>query len=172
VDCYVDADFCGGFDKHGETEDPATARSRTGFVVYVNGIPISWASKLQTEIALSTMEAEYVALSMATREVLSLRNQLEEMMNALKIQRNFKFTAHSQVFEDNAGALALATSPTLTPRSKHYATKYHFFKAHTKERGGILDIKKINTKDQVADILTKPLEATSFAKVRQLLMGW
>jgi hypothetical protein len=66
VDCYVDADFCGGFDKHGETEDPAMARSRTGFVVYVNGIPISWASKLQTEIALSTMEAEYVALSTAT----------------------------------------------------------------------------------------------------------
>jgi hypothetical protein len=172
VDCYVDADFCGGFDKQGETEDPATARSQTGFIVYVNGIPISWASKLQTEIALSTMEAEYVALSTATRDVLSLRNQLEEMMNALKIQRNYKFTAHSQVFEDNAGALALATSPMLTPRSKHYATKYHFFKVHTKEQGGMLDIKKINTKDQVADILTKPLDATLFAKVRQLLMGW
>jgi hypothetical protein len=89
VDCYVDADFCGAFDKQGETEDPAMARSRTGFVVYVNGIPISWASKLQTEIAQSTMEAKYVALSTATREVLSLRNQLEEMMNELKIQKNF-----------------------------------------------------------------------------------
>jgi Reverse transcriptase (RNA-dependent DNA polymerase) len=162
VDCYVDADFGGAFNKHRETEDPATVPLQTSFVIYVNGIPISGVSKLQTEITLSTMEAEYVALSTATRDVLSLRNQLEEMMNELKIQKELKFKAHSQVFEDNAGALALTTLLTLTPHSKHYATKYHFFKLRTKEQGGMLDIKKINTKDQVADILTKPLDTTLF----------
>jgi hypothetical protein len=78
------------------------------------------------------------------------------MMNALEIEKGFEFVTHSQVFKDNAGALALAISPTITPRSKHYATKYHFFKSHTKENRGILDIKKIATKDQVADIFTKP----------------
>jgi hypothetical protein len=95
-------------------------------------VPVSWASKVQTKITLSTMEAEYIALATATRKVLALCNQLEEMMKALEIEKGFKFVTHSQVFEDNTGALALAISPTLMPQSKHYAMKYRFFKSHTK----------------------------------------
>jgi hypothetical protein len=60
----------------------------------------------------------------------------------------------------------------MTPRSKHFATKYHFFKSHTKENGGVLDIKKIDTKDQAADIFTKLLDQTLFTTVRKLVMGW
>jgi hypothetical protein len=118
VDCYVDADFAGGFSKEGDTQDPATARSRTRYIVFAYRVPICWGSKLQTEIALSAMESEYIALATATREVLGLRNLLEEVSNEMDINRTFKFTALSQIFEDNNGALALAKSTTLTPRSK------------------------------------------------------
>jgi hypothetical protein len=62
VDCYVDADFAGAFDKDRDTQDPATARSRTGYIVFAYRVPSCWGSKLQTEVALSTMEAEYIAL--------------------------------------------------------------------------------------------------------------
>jgi Reverse transcriptase (RNA-dependent DNA polymerase) len=115
VDCYVDADFAGAFNKDANTQDSATARSRTGYIIFAYGVPICWGSKLQTEIALSTMEAEYIALSTATREVLGLQNLLEEISNELDISKKFKFQALSQVFEDNNGALALAVSPTMTP---------------------------------------------------------
>jgi hypothetical protein len=175
VDCYVDADFCGGFNKKFDLEDPATAKSRTGYVVYVFGIPLCWGSKLQNEVAMSTMEAEYVALSQATREVLALRNLLGEMSQELTITKNFKFLAKSTVFEDNAGCIVAAKAPHMTARSKHYHTKYHFFKSHVqtdKNPDGVLCIEKIDTKKQVADIFTKPLDAVTFKTVRALLMGW
>ena len=171
VDCFVDADFAGGFRKDEDLQDPATARSRTGYTIYVFGVPIIWASKLQTEIALSTMESEYIALSAAAREVLALRNTLEEMGAKLKFQEKFNFTAKSKIFEDNNGALTLATAKYFTPRSKHYATKLHFFRSHCKPKG-ILEIVKIGTKEQAADIFTKPLDRQTFEHVRQLLMGW
>jgi hypothetical protein len=172
VDCYVDADFAGAFKSTGDTQDPATTRSRTGYVIFAYGVPICWGSKLQTEVALSTMEEEYIALSTATREVLGLRHLLQEISTELDVSKEFKFTALSQIFEDNNGALALAKSPTMTPRSKHFATKYHFFKSHIKKNGGVLDIKKIDTKDQAADIFTKPLDKVLFTTVRRMVMGW
>jgi hypothetical protein len=70
--------------------------------------PICWGSKLQTEIALSTTEAEYIALSTATREALGLRNLLTELSTQMDISKKFTFTTLSQVFEDNNGALTLA----------------------------------------------------------------
>ena len=71
-DCYVDADFQGGWDIETATEDSTTAKSRTAYIVMYAGCPIVWASKMQTDIALSTTESEYSALSEATREVLWL----------------------------------------------------------------------------------------------------
>ena len=60
--CYVDADFAGGWSS-GDHTNPECVLSRTGFVIMYAGCPITWCSKLQTEIALSTTEAEYIALS-------------------------------------------------------------------------------------------------------------
>ena len=62
LEVFVDADFAGGFNAT-NAEDPASACSRTGFVIKHAGCPIIWKSKLQTEIALSTTEAECIALS-------------------------------------------------------------------------------------------------------------
>ena len=64
LECYVDADFAGGWNLS-DPLNPENALSRAGFIITHAGIPIYWRSKLQTEIALSTCEAEYIALSLA-----------------------------------------------------------------------------------------------------------
>ena len=78
IQLYVDADFAGGW-KKGDEEDPGSVLSRTGFVIMFAGCPIVWASRLQTEICLSTTEAEYVALSTAMRELIPFQNLLNEL---------------------------------------------------------------------------------------------
>jgi hypothetical protein len=98
----------------------------------VAGCPVAWVSKLQTEIALSTLEAEYIALSQAMRDILPTRVVVKEIANFLQYNNTIHFRAHSDVFEDNNGALTLANVPRLTPRSKHIAVKYHFFRQHVK----------------------------------------
>eukprot|EP00980_Cylindrotheca_fusiformis_P023216 scaffold10228_cov101-Cylindrotheca_fusiformis.AAC.1 len=65
IECFVDADFAGGYRKE-DTTNPRDCLSRTGFIVKYAGCPIVWSSKLQSIIALSTTEAEYMALSAAT----------------------------------------------------------------------------------------------------------
>ena len=75
------------------------------------------------------------------------------------------------MFEDNNRALGLATAPKFTPRTKHIAAKYHWFKSHIgKEKGFI--VKKVESENQKADIFTKELSAKVFAHVRKLLRGW
>ena len=128
LDLYADADFAGLW-KIEAADDPISVRSRTGYIVTLSGLPLSWSSKLQTEIATSTMMAEYLALSTGMREFLPLTELFHEMCSSLKIKR----TENSKVvraFEDNEGALSLASKslPQCTPRSKHFAVKYHWFR--------------------------------------------
>ena len=78
LECHVDADFAGGW-ATGDGTQPETVLSRTSYIISYAGCPIYWASKLQTEIALSTTEAEYIALSTATREVLPFLNLMSEL---------------------------------------------------------------------------------------------
>ena len=76
LECYVDADFAGGW-SNADADDAENVMSRTGYVIMYANCPIFWASKLQTEIALSTAEAEYIALSQALRRlVVALREIL------------------------------------------------------------------------------------------------
>ena len=78
--------------------------------------------------------------------------------------------AKSTVFEDNASAVQLATMPKMTPRSKHIALHYHFFREHIAK--GEVDVKHVSTDLQIADILTKGLGDTKFEKLPKLMMGW
>jgi hypothetical protein len=95
------------------------------------GCPLLWASKLQTEITLSTMEAEYIALSQSMPDLLPTRALIQEVLPYFGITLA-ACTTHSMVFEDNQGAIALASAPKLMPRSKHIGIKYHFFHKHVK----------------------------------------
>ena len=169
IDCYVDADFAGLW-TYEHPQNPLCVKSRTGYLITIGGCPLTWCSKLQTEIALSTMEAEYIALSQSMRELLPIRALVREMSLALKFTKIFELRTHSKIFEDNNGALILASSPRMTPRSKHIAVKYHFFRSYVAD--GSIKIYKINTEDQKADIFTKGLVRVIFERVRKLLMGW
>jgi len=128
LEVFVDDDFAGGFDK-AVAEDPASVYLRTGFVIKYAGCPIIWKSKLQTEIALSITEAEYIALSTALREVIPIIHFLREVNAVMDIPECSK-SMKCAVFEDNNGALEMAKIPKMRSRTKHIAIKYHHFRTY------------------------------------------
>jgi hypothetical protein len=87
IQCFVDADFANGWSSE-DCDKPSSVYSRTGFVIMYAGCPLVWVSKLQTEVALSTTEAEYIALSQAMRELIPLLGLLEELTPALQLNKN------------------------------------------------------------------------------------
>ena len=168
IQCYVDADFAGNYSK--ETNDnPNHCKSRTGCVIKYAGCPIHWFSRLQGEITLSTTEAEYVALSTAARELLPMRELLTEITQHFNIVPDAP-TIHCTLFEDNVGAETLAKAPKMNARTKHIALKYHHFRSAVRKK--ILRITRVDTKDQQADIFTKPVPLTTLEPLRKEIMGW
>jgi len=155
LDCWVDADFAGLYSKE-DSKDPTSVRSRTGYVITLGGNPVVWHSKLQTEIALSTMSAEYIALSAAMRSLLHLRNVHHEVVKELGLPWT-KESSISSVYEDNQACIILATTdpPRHTPQSRTIAVKYHWFRSKLSK--DTIQIKKIDGKLQRANILTKAL---------------
>jgi hypothetical protein len=168
IQCYVDADFAGGYSTE-TSEDPVSVFSRTGYVIYYYGCPVTWVSKLQAEISLSTVEAEYIALSQAMRDIIPFMDRMNEL-DGIFGDDSPKPNIHCTLFEDNNGALELAKSPRYRPRTKHIAIKYHHFREHVTK--GKVSIKPIDTKQQIADIFTKALPAPIYAYLRYRLMGW
>ncbi|KAH9752597.1 hypothetical protein KPL71_014753 [Citrus sinensis] len=142
VSSYVDSDFAGDLDKR---------KSTTGYVFTLAGAAVSWVSKLQTVVALSTTEAEYMAATQACKE-------------AIWIQRLLKELGHKQqkipVFCDSQSALHIARNPTFHSRTKHIGVQYHFVREVVED--GSVDLQKIHTKENLADILTKPINTDKF----------
>jgi hypothetical protein len=136
------------------------------------GCPVLWKSKLQTEIALSTMEAEYVALSTACKDLFPIVDMIKELAGSVGIEVKSVANMHINIHEDNVGALTLAKlePARMTPRSKHYAIKYHWFREHV--HANRVNILKIDSKNQLGDMFTKGLARPSFEHLRCLLMGW
>ena len=131
-----------------------------------------WSSKLQTENALSTMVAEYIALNTSLNQLIPLKRLVESVWNAVGLDINKLVTIKSTVWEDNQGCSILANMepPRMTPRSKHYAIKYHWFRTQLKPNGIV--IQSISSVSQLADIFTKGLRATLFKANRLMSMGW
>ena len=168
LDCYVDADYCGLF-KVENSDDPTCAKSRTGYIIMVGGCPLTWTSRLQTEVALSTGEAEFVSLSTSLRELLPLKSLVKEMSLAMGREDEYETRTHSNVWEDNNAALQLAQTGKFTLRNRYYAAKYHWFASHV---GTSIEVKRISTADQLGDLFTKGLERTTFERLRNKIMGW
>ena len=171
VDCFVDADFAGLW-PYEDKQDPSCVKSRTGFTLCIANCPIIWTSKLQTDIATSTMEAEYNALSLAMKSVIPLQDLLRIIGKGVGMTNEQLTTFKMTVWEDNVGALTLANMEPgrVTPRSKFYAIKYHWFRSHLKPNK--ITIEKIATDQQRADIFTKGLTHGIFQNIRKLLCGW
>ena len=169
-DCWVDADFAGNWRQADAQSDPMTAKSCSGWIVRFASAPITWASKMQTITAMSTTEAEYIALSTSLREVIPLMGLLTEAQaHGVRID-DLPPKVHCTVFEDNSGALELARLPKIRPRTKHINQSYHHFREHV-ERQDIL-IEATPTGKQIADILTKPLAEPVNERHRRAIMGW
>ena len=138
--------------------------------VFYLGIPIMWASQLQTEIALSTMEAEYVGLSMALRKVIPIIELLQELKERKFNIGTTKPIITCTVFEDNEGAATMARTPKMRPRTKHINIKYHHFNSFVDR--DIIGIESIDSEEQPADMMTKPLNKATLMKHRARTMGW
>jgi hypothetical protein len=171
IDCYVDADFAGLW-PHEQKTDPSCVKSRTGYVIKLSDCPVIWGSRLQSEIALSTMEAEYNALSLTMRELLPFKELVTTVGVIVGFEDNQVTTIKTTVYEDNVGALPLANlEPGRgTPRSKHYAVKTHWFRSKLKPTNTVLEY--IPTGEQQADIMTKGLKKDLYGKGRYKLSGW
>jgi hypothetical protein len=173
LEVYVDADFAGGWDP-GDPGNAESVYSRTGFVIRYASCPIFWQSKLQTEIALSTAEAEYIALSQALRETIPLSNLMKEINVIFPLYLpQPKFVI--KVREDNQSCIAMAQNPKFSPRTKHIALKYHHFRKHVITQSnpdGFIEIDYCSTDDQIADIFTKPVRDDIFFRLRNLLLQW
>jgi hypothetical protein len=104
------------------------------------------------------------------RTLLPLRALVCEIMGALLLPASFQSTIHCRVFEDNNGALILATKQRITNRTKYFQVKWHFFWHHVQT--GDVEVLKICTTEQLADYLTKGLNREVFERIRKLAQGW
>ncbi len=154
IECYVDADFADGWNIT-TSADADNIMSRTGFVITYANCPIYWASRLQTEIALSTAKAEYIAMSSALCKVKLRMTLMKELYTIILVHINKpNFFCNCKVHEDNQSAIRMATSDKFTPQTKHIALKYHHFCSCIKNRH--IKISYCPTEDQKADLVTKP----------------
>ena len=137
-------------------------------IVYAN-CPIFWRSSLQTEIALITAEAGYIALSSALRQVLPLMTMMEEIIELFPLLISKpKFVC--KVNEDNQSCIKMATGTKFSPWIKHIVLKYHHFRSHVKY--GRVYIHYRPNSEQLAYLLTKPLTNKVFFTLRYMLCGW
>ena len=99
-----------------------------------------------------------------------MKQLIEETLSGLDIKTQVRYSSKSTVFEDNAGALQLATTKRLTPRTRHIATKYFWFLKHVDE--GLATIVKVESSQNKSDAFTKSLKPQEFIRARKLLCGW
>ena len=154
LEVYVDANFCGLFDPETALFDPVTAKSRTGYIIKYMGCPIVWVSKLQTEMTLSTCEAEYTACSEALCTAIPIMNLIEEASSFGMPFSLHKTKIFCKLFCNNTGAVELLKLPKVCPRTKHINVKLHHFQEYV--ANGLIKILHIPTTEQLADIVTKP----------------
>ena len=151
IESFVDADFGGD----------STRKSTTGFVTRFFGNPVSWCSRLQPCRAESSGEAEYIAICEVARDILFYARLFEETIGSVQYPL--------PLYEDNMAAISqCTTTSTSKSRIKHIELKY--LKTREYFRNNILSVHKIDTTDQLADCLTKPLTETLFVKFRELLL--
>ena len=168
--CYIDVDWAGNWLKS-NPNSPTGVLSHSGFLIKYADCTILWGSKMQSLVALSTIEAEISALSTASREVIHLQNLFQELRaNSLPIPFT-KAQIHCCTFEDNAACIEVATSEEeVHPRTKHLAVRLFHFQDHIEK--GHISIDHIPSRDQLADIFTKPLPRDQFRRLHDQIMGW
>nr|XP_027082202.1 uncharacterized protein LOC113704502 [Coffea arabica] len=147
---FTDSDYAG---------DSNDRKSTSGYVFVMGSAAISWCSKKQPIVTLSTTKAEYVATMVCACQVIWLRNIPDNL--------HFQQEGATTIYCDNSSAIKLSKCPVLYGRTNHIDVWFHFLRELA--RDGIIDFLYCKSEDQIADIMTKPLKLSTFQKLRKLL---
>ena len=164
---YTDQDITGHDNMHlvaycdsSDADCKITSRSTGGYVIFLNGVPVSWKSARHNIVSLSTMESEYIQCTLTAIEILYLRETLEFMGYKQKT---------TICYQDNAACIKLSENPVHKSRSKHIKRRWHFIRECVARKE--ITLEPINTNEQIADIFTKPLPVDQFLYLRDQLLN-
>ena len=145
--CFSDADWARNKDDR---------RSTSGYLFKIAGGPVTWRSKRQDTVALSTAEAEYLALSSTTQEVMWMRRLNSELGNSQQ--------GPTIIQEDNQSAISMSKNPQFHGRAKHIDIRHHFIREQV--HNGVIELKYCPTQEMLADMFTKGLAQERFCLLR------
>lgn len=148
---------CVGFSDSDWGGDLDDRKSTSGYVFQYSGGAVSWRFRKQTCVALSTVEAEYIALANATQEALWLKRFFAELGS----------DQSTVIQEDNQSTISMTRNPQFHGRSKHISIKYHFVRDQVSK--GTVDVKYCPSTDMIADITTKGIPKTQFTRLREMI---
>jgi hypothetical protein len=155
---YTDADWGGCIE---------TRKSTTGVLVFVYGCPISWSSKKQKTVALSSAEAEYMAIGSAVQEMKWVQMMLEEIGCRGPVSLEAEYVP-SVLLTDSQSAQAIVKSDGHHQRTKHIDIRHHFVKEYFRSKAA--DLEWVQSAEQLADIFTKALDRVTFIGLRDRIL--
>eukprot|EP00253_Pinus_taeda_P015531 PITA_15531 len=150
IQVYTNVDWAGSIDDR---------KSTSGAAFYLGGCLVSWLSKKKSSISLSIAEAKYVAATTCCTQVLWMKQTLQDLQ--------VKFDEPIPIFCDNTSAISISKNHVMHSKMKHILIKYHFVREKVAKKN--IKLKYVDTKEQIADIFTKPLPREAFEYLRQKL---
>ncbi|KAB2610040.1 hypothetical protein D8674_018072 [Pyrus ussuriensis x Pyrus communis] len=147
---YTDSDYAG---------DQDDRKSTSGYIFMLSAGAVSWSSKKQPVVTLSTTEAEFIAAASCACQAVWLRRILQQL--------NYEPHKSTTIYCDNSSTIKLSKNPVMHRRSKHIDVRFHFLRELTRDE--IVELVQCSSQEQVADIMTKPLKLDVFQKLRGLL---
>jgi hypothetical protein len=148
---YCDADYGG---------DLIDRKSTTGYCTFLNNNLITWASKKQQTVALSSCESEYMAITEVAKEIMWMRILLNEL--------NVQVETPTIIYVDNQSAIRISDNVSSHSRTKHIDIKHYYINDLVEQ--GEIKLQWISTEDQLADIFTKTLKTSTFTSLRDRLI--
>jgi len=147
---YSDRNYAGDLDDR---------RSTSGAVFLIGSAAVSWMSKKQPVVSLSTTEAEYIAAASCACQCIWIQRILEHLGSAEK--------EATEILCDNSSTIQLSKNPVFHGRSKHIAVRFHFLRDLVNDQ--VVRLTYCCSNEQVADIMTKALKLDQFEKIRRML---